>query len=58
MSAITFTHKTFAPAPKAAAGQKKGFFARLLDAIVASRMEQAEREYARYLELHGHDPVV
>lgn len=58
MSAVTFTHKTFAPAPKAAAtSSRKGFFTRLLEAVIASRMEQAEREYARYVELHGRDPI-
>lgn len=52
MSAVTF--------PKSLAGQKsvsvqaagtpaKGFFARVLDAIIAARSAQAEREIARHM---------
>ncbi|QRG06508.1 hypothetical protein EZH22_26820 [Xanthobacter dioxanivorans] len=57
MSAVTYTTKTFASAPKAAVAPKKGFFARLMEAIVAARMEQAERELARYVQLNGRDPI-
>ena len=32
---------------------KRGFFARLLDAIAASRQRQADREIARFVELNG-----
>ncbi len=63
MSAVTFSPDTLsrdtrsaAPkAGKAAAG--KGFFARLMDAIIAARMEQAERELSRYVQLNGRDPL-
>ncbi|UJX44308.1 hypothetical protein [Xanthobacter sp. YC-JY1] len=60
MSAVTFSpdtlsRETRSAAPKAAAG--KGFFARLMDAIIAARMEQAERELSRYVQLNGRDPL-
>ena len=63
MSAVTFSPNTLsrdtrAVSPKAsktAAG--KGFFARLMDAIIAARMEQAERELSRYVQLNGRDPL-
>lgn len=46
--------KTYAPVK---AGTKvapqRGFFARLMDAMMAARMRQAEREIARYLERTG-----
>ena len=32
---------------------QRGFFARVLDALTASRQRQAEREIARILEAHG-----
>ena len=67
MSAVTFSPNTLsrdtrAVAPKAsktAAGKTagKGFFARLMDAIIAARMEQAERELSRYVQLNGRDPL-
>ena len=68
MSAVTFSPNTLsrdtrAAAPKAsktAAGNAaagKGFFARLMDAIIAARMEQAERELSRYVQLNGRDPL-
>lgn len=60
MSAITYTPKSIAGTPKAAAKPAepaKGFFARLLDAVIAARTEQAERELARYVQLHGRDPI-
>lgn len=65
MSAVTFSpdtlsRETRAAAPKATAGTtaaSKGFFARLMDAIIAARMEQAERELSRYVQLHGRDPL-
>ena len=63
MSAVTFSPNTLsrdtraaaAKASKTAAG--KGFFARLMDAIIAARMEQAERELSRYVQLNGRDPL-
>lgn len=63
MSAVTYTEKTFPGAakakPAAAKGTEapKGFLARLMDAIIAARTEQAERELARYVHIHGRDPV-
>lgn len=60
MSAVTYTDKFVRPsktASSAAPSAKKGFFARFLAAVVAARMEQAEREYARYVQIHGRDPV-
>ena len=58
MSAVTYSPKNFAPSQKAdVAAPKKGFFARLMEAIVAARMEQAERELSRYVQIHGRDPV-
>lgn len=58
MSAVTYnTTKTFASTPKAAAAPAKGFFARVMEAIVAARMEQAERELARYVQVNGRDPI-
>ncbi|MFG1372580.1 hypothetical protein V5F32_10435 [Xanthobacter oligotrophicus] len=56
MSAVTYTDK-FVRTSKVAPSAKKGFFARFLEAVVAARMEQAEREYARYVQIHGRDPV-
>lgn len=38
---------------KVAAAPKRGFFARLLDAMMAARMRQAEREIANYLAETG-----
>ena len=32
---------------------RRGFFARVLDALTASRQRQAEREIARFIELRG-----
>lgn len=42
---LAFTRPQAAPKAKA----KRGLFARMLDAMVAARMRQAEREVARYL---------
>ncbi|MBP2150647.1 hypothetical protein V5F63_18255 [Xanthobacter autotrophicus DSM 597] len=63
MSAVTFSPDTLsrntrAAAPKASkTAGGKGFFARLMDAIIAARMEQAERELSRYVQLNGRDPL-
>lgn len=52
MSAVTFT-KTLAGqkpvAAKAPAAPAKGFLARVMEAIIASRSAQAEREIARFM---------
>ncbi|MFA6264370.1 MAG: hypothetical protein WC670_01465 [Pseudolabrys sp.] len=41
---------TYAPA---VAAPKRGFFARVLDSLMAARMRQAEREVARYIAETG-----
>jgi len=62
MSAITFS-KAYIPAhsPASAAGSdravEKGFFRRLLEAIVAARAEQAVAEVDRYYRIHGRDMI-
>lgn len=56
MSAVTYTDK-FVRTSKTAPSAKKGFFARFIEAVIAARMEQAELEYARYVQIHGRDPV-
>lgn len=59
MSAVTFS-KSYVSEPRATqanAAPQKGFFARLMDAIIAARTAQAERELARYVHLHGRDPI-
>lgn len=64
MSAVTFSPDTLSrdTAPKAgkvaaSTAGTTGFFARLMDAIIAARMEQAERELSRYVQLNGRDPL-
>lgn len=61
MSAVTYTDKSLAGSPKVAKAATKpaakGFFARLVDAFIAARTEQAEREIARYVQLNGRDPI-
>lgn len=60
MSAVTYTPKSLAGTATVAAPAAKpakGFLARLMDAIIAARTEQAERELARYVHLHGRDPI-
>ena len=48
---LSFTDtKSHAPVKTAA---KRGVFARLLDALMASRMRQAEREISQYITLTG-----
>ncbi len=50
---LPFT-KTYSPAKAGApVAQKRGFFTRLVDAMMASRMRQAEREIAQYLSNTG-----
>ncbi|MEP9352115.1 hypothetical protein ABLE93_00800 [Xanthobacter sp. KR7-65] len=58
MSAVTYSEKSIARSAKAQSSQPaKGFFARLLEAVIAARTEQAERELARYVHLNGRDPI-
>jgi len=47
---LAFT-KTYSPATNVA--KKRGFFSRLLAAMAVSRMRQAEREIAQYLDRSG-----
>lgn len=60
MSAITFS-KAYTPArstaPAAARVAEKGFFRRLLEAIIAARAEQAVAEVDRYYRIHGRDMI-
>lgn len=50
---LAFT-KTYAPAKAVTkVVAKRGFFARLMDAMMAARMRQAEREIAHYLDHTG-----
>ncbi|TDT91190.1 hypothetical protein [Azorhizobium] len=55
MSAVIYSTPKFAPAAQGAvnAEPKKGFFARVLDAIIAARTEQAEREVLKYVQRPG-----
>lgn len=48
---LAFT-ATYAPA-KAKVAPQRGFFGRLMDAMMAARMRQAEREIALYLDHTG-----
>ena len=41
------------PAAAPAVRSKPGFFARLIEAIAASRQRQADREIARYIQQNG-----
>jgi len=56
MSAVSYTDPNFVrtrrttPAPK-------GFLARVWEAAKVAHAQQIEREYLRYFEIHGHDPV-
>ena len=53
MSAVALS-KTLAPTlgrAEPAKAPTKGFFARIMDSIVAARMAQAERDLQRYLAL-------
>jgi hypothetical protein len=43
---------TYAPV-KAKTAPQRGFFARIMDALMAARMRQAEREIALYLDNNG-----
>jgi hypothetical protein len=53
MATITYTHGSVTPAARtpAVAPQRRGFLARFVDALVESRMRQAERELRRYRHL-------
>lgn len=58
MSAVSYTSPKFAPVSAANAEPKKGFFARILDAIIAARTEQAEREVLKYVQRTGRYPLL
>jgi hypothetical protein len=49
MNALTYDLRTAAAAAKAPPAPKKGFWARVFDAIVEARMRQAEREIRVHL---------
>lgn len=62
MSAITFPKaytpaRPAAPAARPARAAEKGFFRRVLEAIVAARAEQAVAEVDRYYRIHGRDMI-
>jgi hypothetical protein len=50
---MAIAHTTIAPHGYAAGARKRGLLGRILDAMIESRMQAAEREIARYLETHG-----
>ena len=50
MTALTYDLRQAAATAKAAKPEKKGFWTRTLDALIESRMRQAERE----IRLHRH----
>ncbi|WP_029003485.1 hypothetical protein [Azorhizobium doebereinerae] len=61
MSAVSYTTPKYVPAQanaQANAEPKKGFFARVLDAIIAARTEQAEREVLKYIQRPGRYPLL
>ncbi len=58
MSAVSYTSPKFSPVSSATAEPKKGFFARVLDAIIAARTEQAEREVLKYVQRTGRYPLL
>jgi hypothetical protein len=49
---LAFT-KTYSPVKTGNAARKPGFFARLMTALMAARMRQAEREITLYLNRTG-----
>jgi hypothetical protein len=55
MVAITYTATRYAVPAKASAQQRKGLFARIVDALAEARMEAARREIARHAHLLPHD---
>lgn len=57
MSAVTYSDKSLASEPTQVAQAKKGFFRRLLDAVIAARMEQADRELALFVQRTGRYPI-
>jgi hypothetical protein len=62
MTHITYERAHSVPdaaAAAASAPKRKGFFARIFDALVEARMKQAHREMARYVHIipGGLDPA-
>ena len=49
----TFTQTSAQNSMPSARRIKRGLFRRVLDALMASRQQQADREIARYLHLHA-----
>lgn len=65
MSAVTYTEKTLTPAKPQTAGKASpnaapatGVFARLWTAVMESRMEEARRELALYVDRYGREPII
>jgi len=53
MSTLTTTRTHVAAAEAEARTPRKGFLHRAYEAIVAAQQRRAEREIARYIEIHG-----
>ena len=51
MATVTYGSVTAATRTAVVAPQRRGFFSRFVDALVESRMRQAERELRRYRHL-------
>lgn len=58
MSAVSYTSPKFVRTVSASAEPKKGFFARVLEAIIAARTEQAELEVLKYVQRTGRYPLL
>ena len=58
MSAVSYTDPNFVRTRRTTPAAPQGFLARLWEAAKAAHAQQIEREYLRYFEIHGHDPVV
>jgi hypothetical protein len=52
MATATYTGPVGVSGAKPSAPARKGFWSRVLDALIESRMRQAEREIAQYRRLH------
>lgn len=60
MSATTFSNPALTGSTRSTSAMSKtdkGFFARLFDAVVAARTEQARREIARYETVYARDRI-
>ena len=53
MSTLTYSHDSVAAAEAAEQRQRRSFWRRVFEAMVASQQRRAEREIAIYLASHG-----